>query len=115
MWPPIGLRPSAPAKREEAPGSDWTWLVFLIFDFLVSRLLLLGGRGYGEAVGLEGGEKRQMYHQDADVEFYPPRPHAPRSQQSAGSWGQRTQQAHCSRHWQGSNLCRGRVQEEGDG
>lgn len=27
MWPPTGLRPSAPAKRAFAPGSLWTWLV----------------------------------------------------------------------------------------
>lgn len=27
MCPPIGLRPSAPAKSALAPGSLWTWLV----------------------------------------------------------------------------------------
>jgi len=27
MWPPTGLRPSAPANRALAPGSLWTWFV----------------------------------------------------------------------------------------
>ena len=27
MWPPMGLRPSAPANSALAPGSDWTWFV----------------------------------------------------------------------------------------
>ncbi len=28
MCPPTGFRPSAPANRALAPGSDWTWFVW---------------------------------------------------------------------------------------
>ena len=36
MWPPTGLRPSAPAKRAFAPGSLWTWLVCVTKKWLLA-------------------------------------------------------------------------------
>lgn len=93
----MGLRPSAPAKREEAPGSDWTWFVF----WFVSGSDWEGGakgreRGEGGRVRTEGkgggrgprGEegrgkgKKGAHHEDADIELYSPTPN-PVSQQSS--------------------------------
>lgn len=53
MWPPTGLRPSAPAKRALAPGSDCTW--FVCHESLASP------RSAPRTV--------ETYHQDANVEL----------------------------------------------
>lgn len=62
MWPPTGLRPSAPAKRALAPGSDCTW-------FVCQRIIHQSSarRSTDGPRTVEGVER--PYHQNANVEL----------------------------------------------
>ncbi len=51
----MGLRPSAPAKSDEAPGSDWTWFVCThARTHVVSKV----GLGWGQNGAGRGGAER---------------------------------------------------------